>query len=181
MKNIFEIKIRALSILNKQRSTNFLYDCLIIRTDEDVQIKLLNDLGKTCLEEKLKYQIIYKPQNKNIDFKKYYSLYRMKQLIAINLGEIEQKKEKEEKEKEKYKDKKEKRKERWKEKKEEKKEKEKEKKEDKGKDKDNELEDKIEVNYSCFTWDKNKIKVLKNLNLQEIKNNFKIFFKTSNS
>ena len=180
MKNIFEIKIKA---LNKQRSTNFLYDCLIIRTHEDVQIKLLNDLGKTCLEEKLKYQIIYKPQNEVIDFNKYYSLYRMKQLISINLVEIEKKKEeKEEKEeKEKYKDKKEKRKERWKEKKEEKKEKEKEKKEDKGKDKDNELEDKIEVTYSCFTWYKNQIKTLKNLNIQEIKNNFKIFFKTSNT
>ena len=184
MTNIFELKIRALSILNKQRSTNFLYDCLIIRTHEDVQIKLLNDLGKTCLEEKLKYQIIYKPQDKNIDFHKYYSLYRMKQLISINLVEIEEKKEEKEekeKEKEKYKDKKEKRKERWKEKKEEKKEKEKEKKEDKGKDKDNELEDKIEVNYSCFTWDKNNMKELKNLNLQEIKNNFKIFFKTYNT
>ncbi len=186
MDNIFEIKIRALSILNKQRSTNFLFDCLIIRTHEDVQIKLLNDLGKTCLEEKLKYQIIYKPQDKNIDFEKYYSLYRMKQLISINLVEIEEKKEeKEEKEeKEKFKFKKEKRKERWKEKKEKEKEKEKKEKEEKEKGKEkgkDELEEKIEVNYSCFIWDKNGVKSLKNLNLQEIKNNFKIFFKISNT
>ena len=228
MKNFFQIKMKSLSI-GKIRSNNFLYDCLIVRTHEDVQIKLLNDLGNTCSEEKLKYQIIYKPQDKNIDFKNYYSLYRMKQLIVINLNEPNKEKEDKEidieindKKKEKWKEKKEKEKERKekkekerkeKEKKEkEKKEKEKKEKEKKGKDKkdkekkdkekkdkekkekerekekekeknneseNEEQEDKIEVTYTCLTWDKEQLKKVENINLQEIKNNFKFYFKQS--
>ena len=58
MKNIFEIKLKAVSQLGRNKSSNYLYDVLIIRTDENVQIKLLNDLGKTCIEEKLKYSIM---------------------------------------------------------------------------------------------------------------------------
>ena len=180
MKNIFELKIKALS--KNRNNMNFLYDCLIIRTHENVQIKLLNDLGKICLEEKLKYLIIYKPQDKNIDFKKYFSLYRMKQLIAINLVEkIEEEEEEKEKEKEKEKDKgkerKEKRKEKWKEKKE----KEKEKEKEKNKENEREQEEINEVTYTCETWYKSKLKILENLNLQEVKNNFKIYSNFSNN
>ncbi len=212
VKNFFQVKMFALS-LGKNRNNN-LYDCLIIRTHEDVQIKLLNDLGNTCSEEKLKYLIIYKPQNKNIDFKEYYSIYRMKQLIAININEHEneienkeidieitekkkenwkekKEKEKERKEKErKEKEKKEKEKKEKEKKAKEKKEKEKKEKKEKEKEKEknneseseneNEQEEKIEVTYSCLTWDKNKVKTLENLNLQEIKSNFRIYFKQSN-
>ena len=171
LKNIFEIAIKASS--KNRFNINFLYDCLIIRTNDNVNIKLLNDLGKTCLEEKLKYLIIYKPQDKNIDFKNYFSLYRMRQLIAINLVE---KLEKEEEEKDKIKDRKEKRKEKWKEKKE----KEKEKEKEKIKENEREQEENNEVIYTCQTWVKNKLNILENQSLQEIKNNFKIIFNSSN-
>ena len=218
MKNFFQIKMKSLSI-GKIRNTNFLYDCLIVRTHEDVQIKLLNDLGNTCSEEKLKYQIIYKPQDKNIDFKNYYSLYRMKQLIVINLNEQNIEKENKEidieineKKKEKWKEKKERKEKKEKERKEkekkekEKKEKEKKEKEKKEKDKkdkekkdkekkekekkekerekeneseNEEQEDKIEVTYTCLTWDKEQVQKVENMNLQEIKNSFKFYFKQS--
>jgi len=211
MKNIFEIKLKAVSQLGRNKSTNYLYDVLIIRTDENVQIKLLNDLGKTCIEEKLKYLIIYKPQNKKIDFEEYYQIYRMRQLISINLMEkkkeeeekkeknrnkekkekIRGKKEKKEKEKEKKekerkeKEKKEKeRKEKERKEKEKEKEKDKEKNKEKNKDNSNESEEEdnlIEVYYSTQTLDKNKVFEKEDITLQEIKSDFKFFLKSSNN
>ena len=88
MKNIYGIKLVSLGKLGKEKEENItLNDCLIIRTSEEVDIIHLNELGKICHEGNLKYQIIYKPQNLNYEFKKYYSVYRMKYLISINLGE----------------------------------------------------------------------------------------------
>ena len=92
MKNIYELKIASLGKLGNSNNNLFLYDCLIIRTDENVAINHLNELGKFCLESGLKYQIIYKPQSENYEFEKYYIVYRMKYLISINL--VERKKEK---------------------------------------------------------------------------------------
>ena len=209
MKNIFEIKLRAVSQLGRNKSANYLYDVLIIRTDENVQIKLLNDLGKTCLEEKLKYLIIYKPQNKKIDFKEYYQIYRMRQLISINLMEKKneeeekkeriknkekkekikgkkEKKEKEKKEKEKKEKEKKEKEKREKDKKEKEKEKEKNKEKEKEKNKENSNESEeedniIEVFYSTQTLDKNKVSKKEDITLQEIKNDFKFFLKASNT
>ena len=199
MKNIFEIKLKG-SQLGKNKSTNYLYDVLIIRTDENVQIKLLNDLGKTCIEEKLKYLIIYKPQNKKVDFKEYYQIYRMRQIISINL--MEKKKEEEEKKeriknkekkekirgkkekKEKEKEKKEKEKKEKEKLKEKDKEKEKEKNKEKNKENANESEEEdniIEVFYSTQTLDKNKVSKKENITLQEIRSDFKFFLKPSNN
>jgi hypothetical protein len=199
MKNIFEIKLKG-SQLGKNKSTNYLYDVLIIRTDENVQIKLLNDLGKTCIEEKLKYLIIYKPQNKKVDFKEYYQIYRMRQIISINL--MEKKKEEEEKKeriknkekkekikgrkekKEKEKEKKEKEKKEKEKIKEKEKEKEKEKNKEKNKETSNESEEEdniIEVFYSTQTLDKNKVSKKENITLQEIRSDFKFFLKPSNN
>jgi hypothetical protein len=88
LKNIYGIKLVSLGKLGKEKEENItLNDCLIIRTSEEVDIIHLNELGKICHEGNLKYQIIYKPQNLNYEFKKYYSVYRMKYLISINLGE----------------------------------------------------------------------------------------------
>ena len=88
LKNIYGIKLVSLGKLGKEKEENItLNDCLIIRTSEEVDIIHLNELGKICHEGNLKYQIIYKPQNLNYGFKKYYSVYRMKYLISINLGE----------------------------------------------------------------------------------------------
>ena len=84
MKNIFEIKIKSIKQSGKNCRNYYLYDCLIIRTNEGIQIKLLNELSKLCKEGNLKYLIIYKPQHKDIDFDQYYSIYRMKHLISIN-------------------------------------------------------------------------------------------------
>jgi len=201
MKNIFEIKLKAVSQLGRNKSTYYLYDVLIIRTDENVQIKLLNDLAKTCIEEKLKYLIIYKPQNKKVDFKEYYQIYRMRQIISVNL--MEKKKEEEEKKeriknkekkekirgkkekKEKEKEKKEKeKKEKEKKEKEKLKEKEKEKNKDKNKENTNESEEEdniIEVFYSTETLDKNKVSKKEDITLQEIKSDFKFFLKPSNN
>ena len=209
MKNIFEIKLKAISQLGRNKSTNYLYDVLIIRTDENVQIKLLNDLAKTCIEEKLKYLIIYKPQNKKVDFKEYYQIYRMRQIISINLMEkkeeeekkeriknkekkekIRGKKEKKEKEKEKKekekkeKEKKEKEKKEKEKLKEKDKEKEKEKNKEKNKENANESEEEdniIEVFYSTQTLDKNKVSKKEDITLQEIRSDFKFFLKPSNN
>ena len=200
MKNIFEIKLKAVSQLGRNKSTNYLYDVLIIRTDENVQIKLLNDLGKTCIEEKLKYLIIYKPQNKKVDFKEYYQIYRMRQIISINL--MEKKKEEEEKneriknkekrektkgkkeKKEKEKEKKEKEKKEKEKLKEKEKEKEKEKNKEKNKETSNESGEEdniIEIFYSTQTLDKNKVSKKEDISLQEIRNDFKFFLKPSNN
>ena len=112
MKNIYSRKIISLGKLDKIKEDNVsLNDCLIIRTDENVNINFLNELGKLCLESGLKYQIIYKPQSVNYEFEKYYSIYRMKYLVSINLADkkkgdekkkyrILKKKDKKEKEKE---------------------------------------------------------------------------------
>ena len=112
MKNIYSRKIISLGKLDKIKEDNVsLNDCLIIRTDENVNINFLNELGKLCLESGLKYQIIYKPQSINYEFEKYYSIYRMKYLVSINLADkkkgdekkkyrILKKKDKKEKEKE---------------------------------------------------------------------------------
>ena len=210
MKNIFEVKFKAVSQIGRNKSTNYLYDVLIIRTDENVQIKLLNDLGKTCIEEKLKYLIIYKPQNKKVDFKEYYQIYRMRQIISINLMEkkkeeeeknernknkekrekIKGKKEKKEKEKErKEKERKEKeKKEKEKKEKEKLKEKEKEKEKEKNKEKNKETSNEsgeedniIEIFYSTQTLDKNKVFEKKDITLQEIRSDFKFFLKPSNN
>jgi hypothetical protein len=199
MKNIFEIKLKG-SQLGKNKSTNYLYDVLIIRTDENVQIKLLNDLGKTCIEEKLKYLIIYKPQNKKVDFKEYYQIYRMRQIISINL--MEKKKEEEEKKeriknkekkekikgrkekKEKEKEKKEKEKKEKEKIKEKEKEKEKEKNKEKNKETSNESGEEdniIEIFYSTQTLDKNRVSKKEDITLQEIRSDFKFFLKPSNN
>ena len=112
MKNIYSRKIISLGKLDKNKEDNVsLNDCLIIRTDENVDINFLNELGKICHESGLKYQIIYKPQNLNYEFEKYYSIYRMKYLVAIHLVDkkkgmdkkkyrVMKKKDKQEKEKE---------------------------------------------------------------------------------
>ena len=78
---------------NKEENV-ILNDCLIIRTDENVNINYLNELGKMCIESGLKYQIIYKPQSINYEFKKYFSVYRMKYLISVNSGERKKNEEK---------------------------------------------------------------------------------------
>ena len=96
MKNIYGLKIVSLGKIGKNKEeTITLNDCVIIRTDENVDINYLNELGKICIENGLKYQIIYKPQSINYEFDKYYSIYRMKSLISVNLGDrkkVEEKK-----------------------------------------------------------------------------------------
>ena len=96
LKNIYSLRIISLGKLGKNKEENLiLNDCLIIRTDENVNINYLNELGKMCIESGLKYQIIYKPQDINYNFKKYFSVYRMKYLLSVNPGErkkIEEKK-----------------------------------------------------------------------------------------
>ena len=182
MKNIFEIKLKAVSQLGRKKSTNYLYDVLIIRTDENVQVKLLNDLGKTCIEEKLKYLIIYKPQNKKIDFEEYYQIYRMRQLISINLMG-KKKEEEEKKEKNRNKEKKEKirgkkeKKEKEKEKKEKEK-KEKEKKEKERKEKERKEKDRKEKEKEKDK-EKNKEKNKENSNESEEEDNLiEVYYST---
>ena len=86
LKNIYSRKIISLGKLGKIKEDNVsLNDCLIIRTDENVDINFLNELGKICHESGLKYQIIYKPQSSNYEFEKYYSIYRMKYLVSLHL------------------------------------------------------------------------------------------------
>ena len=174
LKNIFEIKLKVFSQLGKNRSYSFLYDCLILRTHEEININLLNDLGKHCKEFKLKYIIIYKPQDEKIDFNKYFLLYRMKRLISINKSKNKKKKEKvKEVPIGKGKDKKrEKNKDRGKEKI-----KYKEKEEETDKDKDNATneENMIDVNYSIEILDKNKIIKKEKLNLKDLEKEFYFF------
>ena len=175
LKNIFEIKLKIFSQIGKNRSYTFLYDFLILRTHKDIQINLLNDLGKHCKELKLKYIIIYKPQDEKIDFNKYFLIYRMKGLISINKSK--NKKNKKEKVKEvpigKGKDKKrEKNKDRGKEKI-------KYKEEDIDADKDNAIdqENMIDVNYSIEMWDKNKTTKKEKLSLKDLEKEFSFFDK----
>ena len=161
MKNIFEIKIKSIKQSGKNCRNYYLYDCLIIRTHEDIQIKLLNELSKLCKEGNLKYLIIYKPQHKDIDFDQYYSIYRMKHLISINISENKKEKTKEKKIKEIVKGGKDKKREKNKDRG-------KEKVKDRGKNKDKEEElskenendeseeNMIEVNYSIETLEKSK-------------------------
>ena len=92
MKNIYELKIYSLGRIGNINDNLYLYDCLIIRTDETITINHLNELGKFFLECGLKYQVIYKPQSAEYEFEKYYTVYRMRYLITINL--VERKKEK---------------------------------------------------------------------------------------
>ena len=176
LKNIFEIKLKIFSQLGKNRSFTFLYDCLIIRTHKEIQINLLNDLGKLCKESKLKYIIIYKPQDEKIDFNKYFLLYRMKRLISINKSKNKKKKEKvKEVPIGKGKDKKrEKNKDRGKEKI-----KYREKEEETDKDKDNAINEEniIDVNYSIEVWDKNKIIKKEKLNIKDLEKEFSFFDK----
>ena len=95
LKNIYSLRIISLGKLGKNKEENvILNDCLIIRTDENVNINYLNELGKMCIESGLKYQIIYKPQSINYEFKKYFSVYRMKYLISVNSGERKKNEEK---------------------------------------------------------------------------------------
>ena len=163
MKNIFEAKIKSIKQMGKNRRNNYLYDCLIIRTHEDIQIKLLNDLSKLCKELNLKYLIIYKPQNKDIDFEEYYSIYRMKHLISIEISQNKKEKIKEKKIKEVGKGGKDKKREKNSDRgKERMKEKGKNKDREEELEKDNEddenEENLIEVNYSIETLEKNKTK-----------------------
>ena len=174
LKNIFEIKLKVSSQLGKNRSSTFLYDCLILRTHEEIKINLLNDLAKYCKELKLKYIIIYKPQDEKIDFNKYFLIYRMKRLISINKSKIKKKKEKvkevpigkgKDKKKEKNKDRG-KEKIKYKEKEEE-------------IDKDNAIneENTIDVNYTIETWDKNKIMKKEKMNIKDLEKEFSFFDK----
>ena len=178
MKNIFEIKIKAISQLGKNRSNSFLYDCLIIRTHEDVQIQFLNELGKLCKEENLKYIIIYKTQDKEIDFQKYYSIYRMKHLISINKSRNKKQKIKEKRIKEigKGKDKKrEKNSERNKDKV---KNKEKEEQLEKKAINDSNEENTIEVYYSLESLEKSKIFKKEKISLKDLENIIKLYVKS---
>ena len=147
MKNIYSRKIISLGKLGNNKEENLcLNDCLIIRTDEDVDINHLNELGKICLENNLKYQIIYKPQIINYGFQKYYSIYRMKYLVSINL--VERKKNEDKKRLKLFHKK-------------DKKEKEKEEKEMEKEEREN-----IEVSY---TIEDNKLTKIENLTLNSIK------------
>ena len=180
MKNIFEIKIKAVSQIGKNRRNSFLYDCLIIRTHKDVNIQYLNDLGKVCREENLKYIIIYKPQDKEIDFEKYYSIYRMKCLISINKSKNkkEKKKEKRIKDTGKGKDKK----------REKNSERNKDKVKNKDKDKEEQLqknavndsneENMIEINFSLESLEKSRVLKKEKLSLKDIENIIKHFDKS---
>ena len=148
LKNIYSLRIISLGKLGKNKEENvILNDCLIIRTDENVNINYLNELGKMCIESGLKYKIIYKPQKVDYEFKNYFSIYRMKYLISVNTGE---RKKNEEKKKiirpPKKKDKKEK---------------EKDEKEIEKEEKEN-----IEVTYTCEDYKFNKTE---NLTLSTIK------------
>ena len=176
MKNIFEIKIKLISQIGKNKSTSFLYDCLIIRTHEDIKIQYLNDIAKECKEEKLKYIIIYKPQDIEIDFKTFYSVYRMKYLITINKSKNKKEKIKEKRIKEigkgKYK-KREKNSERGNEKA-------KNKEEDDEKDAINDVneEDMIELNYSLEAMEKSKNVKKEKLTLKDLLNELKYLGKS---
>jgi hypothetical protein len=178
MKNIFEIKIKAVSQLGKNRNNSFLYDCLIIRTHEDVQIEFLNELGKLCNEENLKYIIIYKTQDKEIDFQKYYSIYRMKHLISINKSKNKKQKIKNKRIKEigRGKDKKrEKNSERNKDKV---KNKEKEEQLEKKEINDSNEENIIEVYYSLEYLEKSKIFKKEKISLKDLENIIKLYGKS---
>ena len=179
MKNIFEIKIKTIKQVGKNAKNYFLYDCLIVRTHEDIQIKLLNDLSKLCKELNLKYLIIYKPQDKDTDFDQYFSIYRMKRLLSINISKNKKEKIKEKKIKlvvaNAGKDKKrEKNKDRGKEKiKEKGKYKEKEEELEKDAENNEEEENLIEVNYSIETLEKNKTNKKDSLSLKDLENEIK--------
>ena len=157
LKNIYHRKIIALGKLGKNQEENLtLNDCLIIRTDEEVDVNHLNELGKICLESGLKYKIIYKPQTIDNKFENYYSVYRMKYLVSINLAERKKIEDKKRLRMLKRKDKKEQ---------------EKEEKEMEKEEKEN-----IEVTYTC---EDNKLNKTENLTLNLIKK--KLCFNSPNT
>ena len=76
MNNVYQKK---LSNLQRNNIKTYLNDCVIVRKDEKSKFE---EIGKFCVEENLKYEIIYKPQ-KNLRFQDCFNIYRMKYLISL--------------------------------------------------------------------------------------------------